>query len=289
VTYDCGIPDPKAGSGCCIDWCAITRDDVRCLVGSLLPPGEMWRKDERKLIHEFFDVIADELHSIIERACWMVRESDPCTAVDTLHDWADLYGVPRDECGLLTGCNDTDLIEPLLQRMVCALQMLEYGAVPNCCWFTQVGELFGADVCCIPPGQVNSDLFGVGCDGCQDDPQRFPFYTYPDFAPAPGCPDPRTESCCDDDDIVRFRANCSGPCDPLCDAPPLRDRLRDNGIMPTAIIIRITPPPGSDIEFQPNCSGPGDRLCFNPVAAAVECVIKSALPAGVQACFVRGT
>ena len=286
----CPIPQERSGDGCCFDWCAVTEDDVRCFVRSLLPPGEAWRQDPNgRLVTDFADVIAAELYRVVRSICVFLRESNPCTAFDTLDDWMALFGLPPNECGLVESCGDPDVIDGLKGRLVCLFERLQFGAVPDCCLFRDIGAVFGVDVCCVPAGLINSDLFSPGCSDCFASPGSYPFYSFPDsiINQPSGCPDGVGRNCCDDDPKRWFEANCGTTCDNLCDEPPLPAHIKDASPLPSVVFFELRPPAGSDILFEANCGQAGQRICFNPLVEATRCMIEFALPAGVIGCFRR--
>ena len=288
MPYQCPTPQPTPKDGCCTDWCGVTREDVRCFVRSLLPPGEVWRTEEPKTkIIEFVDILADQFYEAVQRACWVIRESDPCTAVDTLDQWLELFGAPPEVCALAGACNTPDLVAPFKQQIACLFARLEYGAIPNCCFYQELGALFGVDVCCVPEFTPNSFKFDPAAEDCGTCPNAWPIYVSGSIRQPSYCPPLDSGGCCEGQPM-RYLDPCEmETCDPLCERPPIPDRIPESGFLPVRVYFELAAPPGTDIEAHPNCMQAGDWLCLNPLVELTKCMIQFTLPVGVLACFIR--
>ena len=288
MSYECPTSGEWTPDGCCTDWCGVTREDVRCFVRALLPPGELWSAEPpKKKIVEFADILADRFYEVVQRVCWMIRESDPCTAIDTLDDWLALYGAPPELCALAGGCNTPDVIEPYKREIACLFARLEYGEIPNCCFYKDLGAIFGVEVCCIPEFIPNSPLFDPAAESCGACDGVWPIYVSGVVNQPEHCPPIESDGCCDDTPM-RYAESCSAETgDSLCERPPVPGRIPESGYLPVRVFFELSPPPGSDLVAQPNCMAAGDWLCLNPLVELTKCMIQFTLPVGVQACFIR--
>lgn len=252
--------------GCRLDICAVTEDDMRCMVRSLLPPGEPWRKDAGRLVVEFADILAARAFEIVQSLCVLMRESDPCTAVDTIDQWAALYGVPPEVCNLALGCTNPGFLIPFKSKLVCIFERLQYGQPVTCCFFHDLGALFGVDVCCWPQPVTEDAAFCLhGGDDCETG--KYPMMSAPALenveADGRGCTGGGYEGM-----SVSDGAPCCLPS------------------LPVYFRIKSTTPP---VALKANCGEANDLLCRDIVTETVKCLIGFLLPAGVSACYIVET
>ncbi len=82
------------------DPCGISRDEFICQALKLLPDGEFWGRRNCNFSN-FFVAIASTYYDQFTKTCGLSLEGNPCTATDTLGEWASIWdsrceGLPED-------------------------------------------------------------------------------------------------------------------------------------------------------------------------------------------------
>lgn len=179
-----------APEGCCPpDPCAITKEDLICAIRTLLPEGPVFNPaiagdpltpspsppgvgcfpvgcsvvcDGAEVPNEpctdtpqqmqinTVDVFAATTYTALQAYCCMLRELDPCTAVNTVDRWLERYGVLRSPC-------DAEWSADLKSMILCLISKLSNNFVLNKRNLESLAAYFGVTVKIYNAGDFNCD------------------------------------------------------------------------------------------------------------------------------------
>ncbi|MFN4328294.1 MAG: YmfQ family protein [Limnobacter sp.] len=97
---------------------AVTVEDYKALLQSLLPQGLVWNRDEDSNLGRLLQAMAKNLFELDDRAIDLVAEADPRTAVELLPEWEAMAGLP-DACVI-----DAGIVQSTQQRRSALLTKL---------------------------------------------------------------------------------------------------------------------------------------------------------------------
>lgn len=97
---------------------AVTAQEYVGMLKELLPPGPAWpRGDSASLYALMFEVWGAELARADSRACALITENDPRTAIETFDDWLTEWGLPDDCIRAWSEVNDSTLRRLLIWKI----------------------------------------------------------------------------------------------------------------------------------------------------------------------------
>lgn len=97
---------------------AVSVEDYRGLLQSLLPQGVVWNRDQDSNIGKLLLAMAKSLFDLDSRAEKLLEEADPRTAVELLAEWEAMAGLP-DSCVV-----GSDVVQSTQQRRMALLTKL---------------------------------------------------------------------------------------------------------------------------------------------------------------------
>jgi len=174
--------------GCCpLDPCKVTKEDFICAVRTLLPEGPLFNPaiagdplpepvgtlgvgcltvgcqpvcgegaipdpgctdTPQQMQINMVDVYASTAFTSLEAYCCMLKELDPCTAVNTVDRWLERYGVLRTEC-------DPEWTPEIKSLLLCMLSRVSNNFVLNKRNLDALAAYFAVKVTIYTPGDFN--------------------------------------------------------------------------------------------------------------------------------------
>lgn len=138
--------------------CPPTIDLSHQLLLDLLPYGAAWPRAQDSNIWRYWRGPAAGLDLVMQQVCDLLREFNPCTAQDTLPEWAEALGLLDGDC-TVDYCIDTQ--STAVQAEICARARLVFAG----------GEFdpmalaadFGFDLVEVEVGELEMDCGQIGC------------------------------------------------------------------------------------------------------------------------------